>query len=130
MIDDTSIMITESDRATARADVKKTSRGTTVGGIGMVAVTTLIGAVLGELAFPNRTGILEALAIVGFTMVLTVPLLASVARMAQAKGIQHGSFNAAQERVMRADAHRRDFETRLGRALEMADDEVAAFDIV
>jgi diguanylate cyclase (GGDEF)-like protein len=31
---------------------------------------------------------------------------------------------------MRADARRREFETRLGRALEMADDEPSAFDIV
>ncbi len=61
---------------------------------------------------------------------LTLPLLLGVAGMAKRRAVESGSEQVAQERAMRGDAKRREFETRLSRALEMADDEVGAFDVV
>ncbi|MEX0663548.1 MAG: sensor domain-containing diguanylate cyclase [Acidimicrobiia bacterium] len=124
------IVITDADRAAAREDVMNASRGTGVGGFIMVGLTNLIGAGLAQLIFPSLEGFLGALVTAAFALTFAIPLLFLISRMAKAKGMHAGAQNAAQERVMRADAHRRDFETRLGRALEMSDDEPSAFDIV
>jgi diguanylate cyclase (GGDEF)-like protein len=73
---------------------------------------------------------MEAVVTAGFAVAFATPLLVTMARMAKSKGIQHGSFTAAQERAMREDARRREFERRLARALEMSDEEPAAFDVI
>jgi diguanylate cyclase (GGDEF)-like protein len=124
------IIVTDADRATARTDVERTSRGTTAGGIVLVAITNLVGAVIAQAAFPRLTGLSEAVVTAGFAVGFATPLLVAMARMAKSKGIQHGSVTAAQDRVMRDDARRREFERRLARALEMADEEPDAFDVI
>jgi len=124
------LTITDEDRAHAREEVRRASRGTTAGGVTLVALTNLIGAAVAETAFPHLHGFLEILSIAGFAVLFASPLLVGMAWMAKSKSVHHGSFSAAQERAMRADARRREFETQLSRALEMADEEVAAFDIV
>jgi diguanylate cyclase (GGDEF)-like protein len=124
------ITVTDADRASARADVEQTSRGTTAGGIVLVAITNLVGAVIAQAAFPRLTGLSEAVVTACFAVGFATPLLVAMARMAKSKGIQHGSFTAAQDRVMRDDARRREFERRLGRALEMVDAEPDAFDVI
>jgi diguanylate cyclase (GGDEF)-like protein len=124
------LTITSEDRDHARADVRRASRGTTAGGITLVALTNLLGAAVAEASFPHSHGLLQIVADAGFAVVFATPLLVAMAWLAKSKSIRQGSFSAAQEREMRADARRREFETRLGRALEMADDETAAFDVI
>jgi diguanylate cyclase (GGDEF)-like protein len=124
------LTITDQDRAQARAQVMNASRGTSIGGFAMVGLTNLIGAGLAELAFPNVDGVVQVLLTAAFALAFAIPLLVLISRIAKAKGIQAGALNAAQERTMRAEATRREFETRLGRALEMTDDETAAFDVI
>jgi len=130
MSDQREIVVTDADRAAAREEVKRASRGAAGGGVTLVAVTTMLGAVIAQAAFPRLDGALEALATAAFTIVFATPLLLLIARTAKTKGVQGGSLNAAQARVMRADSRRRDFERRLNRALEMSDEEPAAFDVI
>ncbi|MSO79192.1 MAG: GGDEF domain-containing protein [Acidimicrobiia bacterium] len=130
MTDQHEITVTDADRAAARDDVLKTSRGTTAGGITLVAMTNLLGAVVAQAAFPRLDGFVEALVTAGLAVLFAAPLLIGMAGMAKSKGIQHGSMTAAQNRVMRDDARRQEFERRLNRALEMSDEEPAAFDVI
>ncbi len=122
--------VTDEDRLDARAEVAAASRGTTVGGIGFVLAATFAGVLLAGAVFPELHGATLALVSAGIAGCFALPLLLGVAGMAKRRAIETGSASAAQERAMRADAARREFETRLGRALEMSDDEHAAFDVV
>ncbi len=130
MSDQHEINVTDADRAAAREDVLRASRGTTAGGITLVAITNLLGAVVAQAAFPRLNGMVEALVTAGFAVLFATPLLIGMASMAKSKSIVHGSQGAAQDRVMRDDARRREYERRLNRALEMSDEEPAAFDVI
>ena len=123
-------MITEEDRAQARSEVMQASRGTSAGGFTMVALTNLIGAGLAQTVLRGTEGFVRVLATAAFASAFAIPLLLLISHLAKSKGMQTGALNAAQERVMRDEAVRRDFESQLGRALEMADNEPAAFDVI
>ena len=124
------VVVTDEDRVQARLGVKQASRGTTSGGILLVAMTSLLGAGLAQVALPDTDGFLEVLVTSGLTLLFAVPLLAMLAGAAKAKSVQTGALSAAQDRTMRAEAKRREFHSQLGRALEMADDEPSAFDVI
>ena len=124
------IRVTDADRAEARESVRAASRGTTIGGIGLVLLATFAGVVLSEALFPSLSGVVQALAAAAIAGVLMLPLLLGVAGTAKRRAVQAGSEDAAKERTMQAEARRRGFETKLSRALEMCDDEVAAYDVV
>jgi diguanylate cyclase (GGDEF)-like protein len=128
--EDLGVPITEQDRAEARESVRRTSRGTTVGGIAFVLLASFAGVLLAEALFPGESGFVRAVISAAFAGVFALPLLLMVAGTAKRRAVESGSEQAAQERAMRGDARRREFETRLGRALEMADDEIGAYDVV
>jgi len=130
MGEDVAVRVTDEDRAEAREGVRRTSRGTTIGGIGFVLLATFAGVVLAQELFPDLTGVWRALASAAMAGALILPLLLGVAGMAKRRAVESGSEQAAQERAMRTDARRREFESRLSRALEMSDDEDAAYDVV
>jgi len=130
MGEDGTVRVTDEDRAEARAGVRRTARGTTIGGIGFVLLATFAGVVLAQTLLPDLTGVWRAVASAAVAGILMLPLLLGVAGMAKRRAVESGSEQAAQERAMRADARRREFESRLSRALEMSDDEDAAFDVV
>ena len=110
--------------------MRKAARGTSIGGIAMVLVATFAGVVLAQELFPNVTGLGRAFVSAAVAGVLTLPLLLGVAGMAKRRAIESGTLERAQERAMQSDAKRREFEARLSRGLEMADDELAAYDVI
>jgi diguanylate cyclase (GGDEF)-like protein len=124
------VLVTEQDRETARLDVQRSSRGSTVGGISMVALTNLLAVVLAELVAPNADGVVRAVIVAGIAMVFAAPLLWGVARVAKNQAIREGAKSAAHERQMASEARRREFETRLANALEMAEGEPEAHDAI
>jgi diguanylate cyclase (GGDEF)-like protein len=124
------IVISDQDRARARAEVRQASRGTSIGGIVTVLLATFVAVVLSEQLFPGIGGLGRALISAAVAGLLTLPLLLGVAGMAKRRAIESGSLEQAQERAMRGDARRREFEARLSRGLEMAEDEHAAFDVI
>jgi diguanylate cyclase (GGDEF)-like protein len=85
---------------------------------------------LAEELFPDLSGLQRALASAALTAALAVPMLLFVAGSAKRRAVESGAEQSAQERIMRADARRREFESRLSRALEMSDNEDDAYDVV
>ena len=122
-------LITENDRAVARANVRRSSRGSTLGGVFLVALTDAVASLL-AVAFVPHLGTGLALAVAAFAVALTTPLLFGISRLATTRAIREGAASAANERRMVAEAHRREFETRLANELEMAEGEPEVLDTV
>jgi diguanylate cyclase (GGDEF)-like protein len=121
--------VTDEDRAQARAEVANTARGTTAGGITLVAFTNLIAVAIVELAWPQLRGAALAGAVAGVSVALLAPLLTILAGRAKTRGIEVGALNAARERHLRAESRRRQFDSQLARALEMAESESEALGV-
>jgi hypothetical protein len=127
---DDEIVVTDQDRGEARAEAGTIARNAALGGVALVAVAYSVTGVVLRVITPQLGGL--ALVGVGTAVaaVLSAPLLWGLARTAQAKGVETGSVRVAHDRVLRVQAKRREFETRLARALEMVQDEPAAFDVL
>lgn len=127
---DDEIVVTDQDRGEARAEAGTIARNAALGGVALVAIAYSVTGVLLRVITPHLGGL--ALVGVGTAVaaVLSAPLLWGLARTAQAKGVETGSVRVAHDRVLRVQAKRREFETRLARALEMVQDETAAFDVL
>jgi diguanylate cyclase (GGDEF)-like protein len=124
------IVVTDEDWAEARSEAGTIARNAAVGGIVLVAVTySVTGVILRALA-PSLGGLDLVGVGTAVAALLSAPLLWMLARTAQTKGLETGSVRVAHDRVMRVQAKRREFETRLARALEMVQDEVSAFDVL
>jgi diguanylate cyclase (GGDEF)-like protein len=127
---DDGVVVTDEDWAEARAEAGTIARNAAVGGVVLVAVVYSVTGVLLRALLPQSSG-MELVGIgTGGAALLSAPLLWLLARTAQAKGLESGSVRVAHDRVMRVQARRREFETRLARALEMVQDELSALDVV
>jgi diguanylate cyclase (GGDEF)-like protein len=123
-------VVTDQDWAEARSEAGTIARNAAGGGIVLVAVAYSVTGVLLRVVAPGLGG-LELVGVgTAVAAALSAPLLWWLARTAQAKGLETGSVRVAHDRVMRVQAKRREFETRLARGLEMVQDEVAAFDVI
>jgi diguanylate cyclase (GGDEF)-like protein len=120
--------VSEQDRAEARAEAGSIARNAALGGVALVAVTYFFtGALLRWLA-PDLSGF-DLVAIgTAVSAVVSAPLLWALAGIAQNKGLDTGAVRVARERQMRAEARRREFATRLAKALDMARTEPDALD--
>jgi diguanylate cyclase (GGDEF)-like protein len=122
--------LSDEDLAEARDLTRRGTRGVvpalvTIIGIASMGGGALVAAVLGT------AGIFETAVACGFAGALVgFPLIVAVAAFTVKRGRQMSVETIVRERVMQGEARRREFETRLARALEMADDEVAAFDVI
>ena len=96
----------------------------------MVALTNLLAVLIADAVAPDSDGFGRALIVAGIAMVFAAPLLWGVARMAKNQAIREGAKSAAHERQMASEARRREFETRLANALEMAEGEPEAHDAI
>jgi diguanylate cyclase (GGDEF)-like protein len=129
MGEQTATPTTEADLIVARASVKRGVHGLLVGTLAIVAASGLIvGAVSVDVGDLGVIG--SALVTCGLMLVVGGPLMFGLSRVAQRRGLDIALESAVQERIMASDARRREFETRLARALEMAGDEVDAYDTI
>jgi diguanylate cyclase (GGDEF)-like protein len=120
--------VTEQDRAEARAEAGSIARNAALGGIALVAVTYFFTGALLRWVAPELTGF-DLVAIgTGVAAALSAPLLWGLATVSQNKGLGTGAIRVARERQMRAEARRREFATRLSKALDMARNEPDALD--
>ncbi|MGQ0805349.1 MAG: diguanylate cyclase [Actinomycetota bacterium] len=129
-----SITVSQQDVAEARDSLYKKSkpivRTAIVAGILLVGVTTLVAFwVLGAVS-PSPAGTGRGLALAGMAALIAAPFMAFVALFSNSKGINENSEQLARDRVMEIAAGRREFETRLVNALEMADTEPDALEAV
>ena len=119
---DTDVIVTDADRAEARASVRRASRGSSIGGISLVAVMSVAAAVVAP-AVVSGLSTTRALVVAALTTAFAVPVLVSFSRFATSKAIRSGAISTANERQMLGEARRREFETHLANELEMADNE-------
>src|SRR5262245_19198393 len=127
---DSDYILTEADRHEAARQVRAGTRGTVVALAGILLVSGLAaGAIAG--AILDDAGVIEMALMVGAaTLVVSAPMLYAVVRITKVRGMAMAIDAVAQERLMHADAERREFESKLARALEMAENEDAAFDTI
>jgi diguanylate cyclase (GGDEF)-like protein len=122
--------VTEEDLAAARISVRRGVRGllgalTALLVVSGVASGAIASAIVGEGDVATM-----AFAVGLATVAIGGPLLYGLYALMQRRGFAIALEAAVQERMMATDAGRRDFEAKLARALEMADDEAGAFDTV
>jgi diguanylate cyclase (GGDEF)-like protein len=120
---------TEADHLAARDDVRRGARGVTSGLIALVVLTGLVGGAVGA-ALAGADVVASALwcAIAG--ALVGGPVIAGFAALMRRRGLGIGLEKAREGRMMGAEARRREFDSRLARALEMAGDEPAALDTI
>jgi len=129
-MDDHDEQLSEEDLAAARELTRRGVQGTVPALVGFTGLAAgAAGAVVA--AVLDAPGVLvTALACALIGALLGTPLVMLIAVVAKRRGIQMGIEKIVWERALERDSRRREFERQLGRALEMADDELSAFDVV
>lgn len=121
------LVITDQDRADARAELYATSaplvRWAIVGSVLLVGVSSLVGWWVIDAIAPDLGGGLQVLAAALIAAVTAALPLTIVAHIANSKGIDTNAEQLARDRLMHVASERREFETRLANALEMTDSE-------
>jgi diguanylate cyclase (GGDEF)-like protein len=122
--------LTDDDLQAARELTRRGVRGVVPALVTIVGLASLGGGALVAAVLPGLD-IAETAVACGLAGALVgLPLILAVAAFTQKRGNQMSVETIVRERVMQAEARRREFETRLGRALEMSDDEDAAYDVI
>ncbi len=127
---DHEMQLTDADRQAALELTKRGVRGVVPAFLAIVGLASMGGGALVAALFTDA-GVLVTALLCGIAGALVgLPMILAVAGFTTKRGHQMSLETTVRERVMQAEARRREFETRLGRALEMSDDEDAAFDVV
>jgi len=129
MVEGAQQTITEEDLAAARLEVSRGVHGLVVALFGIVLVTG-IGTGVAAGAVTEGSMATTVLVVSGISVVIGLPLVLALFGLTRKRGIDLALETVVQARVMETEARRREFESRLGRALEMADDEVAAYETI
>jgi diguanylate cyclase (GGDEF)-like protein len=122
--------VTDADLVTARGAVRRGIHGLVAALFGILAVTGLAAGAITAAAAGDTSLVSGALAVGAVSVAVGGPLVLMLSALTKRRALGISLETAVQGRVMETEARRREFETRLGRALEMAGDEVAAYDTV
>jgi diguanylate cyclase (GGDEF)-like protein len=122
--------VTEEDLAAARVAVRRGIRGLLGALSALLVVSGVAAGAIAAAVVDTGSVVAMALAVGVATIAVGGPLLYALYVVTQRRGMGIALESAVQERVMETDARRREFEARLARALEMSDDETAAFDTI
>jgi diguanylate cyclase (GGDEF)-like protein len=117
------VKVTAEDEAAARASVGRASRGAVLGAVVLAVASLIIAGVLVTAVWPTLSGVGLGLAMAAMTIVLQAVPLALVTGMGINRSVRSMAESIARERELTAAGIRREFETRLGNALEMAANE-------
>ncbi|MGH8986426.1 MAG: diguanylate cyclase [Acidimicrobiia bacterium] len=127
------LVITDRDRADARAELYETSaplvRWAIVGSVLLVGVSSLVGRWVIDAVAPELGGGLQLLAAALIAAVTAALPLTIVAHLANSKGIDTNADQLARDRLMHVASERREFETGLANAFEMAESEPDALEV-
>lgn len=127
------IAVSEHDLAEARKTLHETSapleRIATLAAVLLVAAAALLGRYASDRFVPAAEGWSAALATALTAALFATPVLAILAKYTSTKGINTNATQLARDRVLQVAAQRREFETRIANAFEMADSEPGALEI-
>jgi diguanylate cyclase (GGDEF)-like protein len=99
----------------------------------LTALLVVSGVAAGAIAAAvvDQGSVVEMSLVVGLAAVAVGgPLLYGLYVVTQRRGLGIALESVVQERIMETESRRREFEARLARALELADDETAAYDTI
>jgi diguanylate cyclase (GGDEF)-like protein len=122
------LVITPADSAAAVRQVEAASRGVVPAGITLYLVLSIATAALARL-LPEQSIVVEQIMTSGLVIVVCAPVLWAFATNAKAKGLRQWEEMYARERRFREAVERREFETQLANALDMADTEDEALEV-
>jgi diguanylate cyclase (GGDEF)-like protein len=124
------VEVTEVDQVAARASVSKSTWTTIPAALGLGLVAVTLAVLLVRWVWPDLDGLGLAVTVAVITTAIELPpvLILSVWGVNRSTRVMAESY--AREREMAAEAERREFETRLGNALEMAADEREVLSVV
>jgi len=123
-------LATSEDRANAEEMTRKGIKGAVPALAVIMAIAALGGGAIARAVLPDAGLAVFALASGLAGALVGLPMLAVVAAVTRRRGKLMSIETVVRERVMETDARRRELSSRLARALEMADDEVAAYDVI
>jgi diguanylate cyclase (GGDEF)-like protein len=130
MVDIAQHAVTEEDLAAARLSVRRGIRGLLGALTALLVITGLAAGAIASAVVDDGSVTVMAVAVGLATVAVGGPLLYGLYVVMQRRGMGIALESVVQERVMETDARRREFEAKLARALEMSDDEHAAFDTI
>ena len=120
------VAATDDDRAAAAAKLAKSTRGVMPLSLAAEVVVHLVAGFIVTTQAPGLGGMgLIAAATVVSLLILT-PMVLGITKVATRRSLEQLVQSMASERQMRTESRRREFETRLANALEMADTEADA----
>jgi diguanylate cyclase (GGDEF)-like protein len=113
-----------------REAIRRMSRISVLASLPTLAAICFGASWIVSTVFPDLDGVAHAGATAAMAVALAVIPAVVVYRVTMAYQLRVSAVSAEHDRQMTSDARRRDYESRLVRALEMADDDLAAYDIV
>jgi diguanylate cyclase (GGDEF)-like protein len=121
--------VTEADLVAAQVEVRRGVQGLVVALFGIIV---LIGAGTGVVVagVDDEPMVTTVLLTLGMSVAIGFPLVLGLYVLTRKRGLDIALDTVVQARVLETEARRREFEARLGRALEMAGDEVAAYETI
>lgn len=127
---DAPVQVTEADLVAADARLRASARWILPASILLMCVVILVAGLLVTVAAPSWHGMGLVLGVLGVTVAMIVPPVAAISRFGWTRSRNQLAASYARERELAAEAGRREFETRLANALEMAEDEPQVMSVV
>ncbi|HEY8217922.1 MAG TPA: sensor domain-containing diguanylate cyclase [Acidimicrobiia bacterium] len=122
--------VSEEELAEARELTRRGVRGVIPGLVVVIGLASMGGGALVAALF-GKAGILETAIACGIAgTIVGLPLVLLIVMFTVKRGRQMSIETIVRERVLQGEARTREFQTRLARALEMAEDEPAAYDVI
>ena len=122
--------LSDDDLKAARELTRRGTRGTVPALAVIVGIASLGGGALVAAILPDAGILLTAVACGLAGALVGLPFLIAVIIATKKRGVEMSIETISRERLMESEARRREFETRLSRALEMTDEEPSAFDVI
>ena len=116
-------LVSEADQKAALEEVRATSRGVTWLAIGFNLLILVAAGFVTTVGAPDLRGMDLIAVVAGITLAVELPVILVISNRAMDRSARTLAETKVRERIMTEDAHRREFETRLGNALEMATNE-------
>ncbi len=120
----------DADRDAERVRLERIGRWSTAIALPLMGLLVVAGSLAASLLFPHLTGILHDFAAGGIAIICSAPFAILIYRVSLEQNLKISRAGAEHEREMAKQARRRDFETRLANALEMAEGEPEVLDAI
>jgi diguanylate cyclase (GGDEF)-like protein len=117
---------TDADRSAAAAKLAKSTRGVIPLSLAAEVIVHLLAGFVVISQAPSLDGMALVAAATAVSLLLLTPLVLGISAVGTKRSLEQLVQSMASERQMRTESRRREFETRLANALEMADTETEA----